>query len=375
MSGEGRGHATRVRAIVEDLRARHQVVLFAPGQAHSLLAPLYAGSDVEVRRIEGLSFRYTKDGRLDYPASVGGATDLVVRIPVLVGVLRRTLREESPDLVITDFEPLLPRAAESEAVPYISIDHQHFLTEFTTRDLPLGARLRAFLMGMAVRSFHGRQRLTVVSSFYHPRSKFGFGRKPVRKVGVLLGKDIVSNHPVDDGFLLVYLRRQTPERVFDALASCGLPVRIYGAERPGIAAANMSFHRIDRGTFVEDLARCRALVSTAGNQVVGEAIHLRKPVLALPETGNWEQEINGFWVAKMGIGMCRDPKRLLDSDIAGFLAGLDGFRHNMERAPAAGNEDVSRIVEEVLEGIARRKAGSRSTWFETLPSLLLGKAA
>ena len=31
-----------------------------------------------------------------------------------------------PDLVITDFEPLLPRAARLEGVPYISIDHQHF---------------------------------------------------------------------------------------------------------------------------------------------------------------------------------------------------------------------------------------------------------
>src|ERR1035437_1914849 len=66
MAGEGRGQATRVRAIVEDLRKRHRVVLFAPGQAHDLLEPIYRDSDVEVRTIEGLSFRYRPDGSVDY---------------------------------------------------------------------------------------------------------------------------------------------------------------------------------------------------------------------------------------------------------------------------------------------------------------------
>ncbi len=31
LSGEGRGYATRVHAIVEDLRKLHQTVIYAPG--------------------------------------------------------------------------------------------------------------------------------------------------------------------------------------------------------------------------------------------------------------------------------------------------------------------------------------------------------
>ena len=56
LAGEGRGHATRVRTIVELLRAEHRFVIFAPGDAYDMLAPLYAGSDVGVIRLPGLHF-------------------------------------------------------------------------------------------------------------------------------------------------------------------------------------------------------------------------------------------------------------------------------------------------------------------------------
>ena len=49
LSGEGRGHATRVRAVVEELRKRHRVVIYAPGHAYELLLPVYEGTDVDIR--------------------------------------------------------------------------------------------------------------------------------------------------------------------------------------------------------------------------------------------------------------------------------------------------------------------------------------
>lgn len=372
MSGEGRGHATRVRAIVEDLRQRHRVVLFASGQAHDLLAAQPLEGDVEVRRVEGLSFRYAGDGTLDYAATALGATGFLARMGRNVAALREAIRAERPDLAITDFEPLLPRAAEREGLPYACIDHQHFLTEFSTRDLPPLDRVRCLLMGLAVRAFHGNQRLTVVSSFYRPPLRRGPWRRRVRQVGVLLGQDVLAKTPSDEGFLLVYLRRDTPQRVFRALAACGLPARVYGTGRTGTDGP-LAFLPVDRAAFVDDLARCRALVSTAGNQVVGEAIHLRKPVLALPEPGNWEQGINGSWVERMGIGRQADPRRLRSSRIRGFLDGLDGFRRNMESAGTCGNQDVSRLVEELLEEVARGKARPRTAWSQLVPAI--GRAA
>jgi uncharacterized protein (TIGR00661 family) len=167
-------------------------------------------------------------------------------------------------------------------------------------------------------------------------------------VGVLLGQDILQATPSDQGFLAVYLRRNTPARVFRALSQCGIPVRIYGVDRTG-TEGNLTFLPIDRASFVKDLAGCTALVSTAGNQVVGEALHLKKPVLVMPECGNWEQGINGFFVEKMGVGCCVSMRTLRSATIRQFLENLSQYRSAIEQAPQSGNQDVAQVIESMLQ--------------------------
>lgn len=360
MAGEGRGHATRVKAIVDDLRKRHRVVLFAPGQAASLLGPIYRGSEVEVRAIEGLSFRYRPDGSVDYLRTGIESLKNLGSYRRRIEELGRQIHAQRPDLIITDFEPLLPRAGEKAGIPYVSVDHQHFLTTYSLRALPFRLRVQAALIGVAVRLLHFRQDLTIVSAFFRPPLRRGTGRD-VRQVGVLLGQDILDQKPTDEGFLLVYLRRDTPRRVFRALANCGIPARIYGPGKVGVEGP-LDFRAVDRQEFVADLARCRALVSTAGNQVVGEALHLGKPVLALPEPGNWEQGLNGAFVERMGVGMCASMRTLRSLRIREFLSRLDDYRAVMPRGQAGGNYEVSRILEEFLAALASGRRRNLFSW-------------
>jgi len=42
---------------------------------------------------------------------------------------------------------------------------------------------------------------------------------------------------------------------------------------------SLSFHPVDNDAFVRDLVTCEAAITTAGNQLIGEAFHLGKPVL------------------------------------------------------------------------------------------------
>ena len=51
----------------------------------------------------------------------------LVRLRELVQRLRRAIDREQPDLIVTDFDPALPRAALDAGVPFVSLDHQHFL--------------------------------------------------------------------------------------------------------------------------------------------------------------------------------------------------------------------------------------------------------
>ena len=110
VAGEGRGHAIRVRTIVEELRDEHEIVLFAPHVAFEFLNELYQDArDVQVRRIPGLQFCY-KNRRVSYFKSIHQSIPYLRGLPELVNSMERMLRNEQPDLIITDFEPALPRA-------------------------------------------------------------------------------------------------------------------------------------------------------------------------------------------------------------------------------------------------------------------------
>src|SRR5690242_19375924 len=105
MCGEGRGHATRARAVVEGLRARHRVTLFASGSAHAMLAPIYRVSDVRVFPIPGLSFAYDRAGRVALVRTVAAAARFRFAVGRYIAAVLPELERARPDLVIADFEP------------------------------------------------------------------------------------------------------------------------------------------------------------------------------------------------------------------------------------------------------------------------------
>ncbi|MGD0538516.1 MAG: glycosyltransferase family protein [Verrucomicrobiota bacterium] len=336
MSGEGRGHATRVRAMVEALRQEHEITLFAPGDAYSFLWPLYGGSEVRVRRIEGLHFSYTSACRLNYRLTLGDALDYVRQLPGLVQSLCDIIQREQPDLAITDFEPGLPRAAKRCGLPFLSVDHQHFLCTYDLSGLPPRLRWHARYMALVVQAYCSGQAETVVSSFYAPPLRPG--QRKVTAVGVLLRPEFSAIEVEEGEHLVVYCRRFASDDFLCALAATGRPVRIYGlGERP--RAGKLTFHAISENRFLRDLAGAAALVCTAGNQLVGEALALGKPVLALPEAGNHEQFINAHFLRESGAGDWVELEAVRASHLAAFLNRLVDFRRhinpkNMNGLPA-----------------------------------------
>ena len=324
LSGEGRGHATRVRALVERLREVHDITLFTYGDAYDLLAPLYAGSTVKVKRIPGLRFRY-RDGRMAFAATArGGFCYLTRELRPLVDSLTEKIRRDRPDLVITDFEPSLPRAASRCGTPLVSLDHQHALVVNDFSSLPCRLRWAGDGLGSFVRAFCKGAVRTIVSSFYAPPVKPSYLKKAVQ-VGVLLRPEVAAARPERGGHLVAYLRRFAPDGLLTALKNAGIPVRVYGlGSRP--SDGPLTFRAVSETSFLHDLASSEALVCTAGNQLVGEALHLGKPVFAIPERGNLEQAINAHFLKASGAGDAVPPQRVRTGDLWRFLDRLGAFR-------------------------------------------------
>lgn len=334
VAGEGRGHATRVQTVVDEFRHDHEIVIFASHMAFDYLDRIYRDTPkLEVRRIPGLQFGY-RGRSVCYWSSIRKSLPFLMQLPGLVKSLERCVRDERPDLVITDFEPILPRAARRLNVPFVSFDHQHFLTSFDLSSLPWHLRIKAHGIASTIDLFYRGQNETIVSSFFSSRIRPNC--RDVTSVGVMVRDTLRFAKRFDDEFLLVYLRRFAPPRLMEALRRCGRPVRLYGlGEQP--VDGNIRYFAVSETGFLDDLKNCYALVSNAGNQLVGEALSLRKPVLALPEEGNFEQSINAHFLTQSGYGLGHDARTFHDGVLTQFIADVPEIRGRILPESVIGN--------------------------------------
>ncbi len=333
MSGEGRGHATRARVVVEALRARHRVTLFASDCAYAMLEARYRGTDVHMHRIPGLGFAYGGPGRVSLFGTLGLATRFRMSLEGYVTEVMPEVERCRPDLVIADFEPILPRAARRARVPFVSFDHQHYLVAGDHSELPFGLRQQARAAAPFVRALYDWQRATIVSSFYTTALRPAY--RNTTWVGTLLRPEILETRPARGSHLLAYIRRHAPARTLAALAASGRRVRVYGLGARA-SEGSLSFHAVDERRFLDDLADCAALVSTAGNQLMGEALHFGKPVLVMPEVRNFEQAVNAHFLERSGAGWSVRGE-LTNERIGAFLEAAPSLRPSISPESVCGN--------------------------------------
>jgi uncharacterized protein (TIGR00661 family) len=334
----------RAHTVIESLRTHHRVQVFTHDQAYDMLQPVYRGSDVRIHEIPGMRFRYNARHELDYPATLLGVAPYLQRLLGNVAAMARMIEAQHADLVITDFEPLVAWGAKWAGVPFISLDHQHFITACDFSCLPLALRMRVDLMAPFVSVYYSGQAETIVSGFAFPPLK---KRAEAIQVGVLLRREILRANTEDGSHLTAYIRRVTTDAVIRALSNCRSQVRVYGlGKRPN--CGNLSFKEIDPNGFVEDLATGQALITTAGNQLVGESLYLGKPVLALPEPGNFEQQLNGFLLEQSGAGASLPATPLTAHMVDDFVSRVHQLRSRIDRTRMNGNPAVMSVLSRYL---------------------------
>jgi uncharacterized protein (TIGR00661 family) len=197
-------------------------------------------------------------------------------------------------------------------------------------------------MSMAVRAHHRGQKRTIISSFFHAELRAGM--ESVVQVGPLLRPEILAARPSQGEHIVSYLRPATPQAVVDMLKSIGREVRVYGlGTRPDDGP--LKFRPFDEQQFVADVASCQALVGAAGNQSLGEAIYLGKPVLALPEEQHHEQLINSHFLRQMGAGDFQPLQRVGPRHFERFFARLAEFRCRLADYAGRINGTPAALVE------------------------------
>jgi uncharacterized protein (TIGR00661 family) len=328
--GYGRGHATRTASVLPHLARHHQLLILAGGDAFPSLWP-----EFNVVRIPTLGFAYANGGsqrsnRQTFRRNVSGILDLKMGGP-LFDMVRGVFEEFSPDVVISDAEAWTHHVARHLRIPRIGFDHigmmVHCRPEVEWLD-----RIEAVVDSLCYRMLVGKPERVLVSSFYpvKPRSKH------VRVVGTLPRPGLRNLTPTNGEHLVAYFNRgnvQLTRHLLDEFRQVRCPIRIYGCSRRG-REGNLTFLPPSNLPFLEDLASCRAVLSTAGNQLMGEALQLGKPMLVVPERCV-EQRLNAAAVQRLGVGKRLTWRTLNAKRIRQFLDKVDDYK----KSPAFAARD------------------------------------
>jgi uncharacterized protein (TIGR00661 family) len=345
--GYGRGHATRALALLPHLARRHRLLVLAGGDAHAAIWP-----DFPVVRIPTLGFAYgrrsgTRSNWRTLRRNLSAALDLLLHGPVF-DMVRDVVRDFAPDVVLADAEAWTHRVAGALGVPRIGLDHIGILAHCRP-PVEWPDRLEAALDKAVYRLLMGEPDRIIVSSFYDAPPR----RPGVCVVGTLPRQAVRELTPTPGEHLLAYFNRgeqQLTPALLRALEDVGCPVHVYGTARQG-RQGRLTFLPPSGLPFLEDLAACRAVVSTAGNQLMGEAIYLGKPVLVLPERCV-EQRLNAAAVARLGLGERVTRRQFTAERLRAFLGRREEFTANLRRHVRDGLRETLAAVERFLAELA-----------------------
>jgi uncharacterized protein (TIGR00661 family) len=264
------------------------------------------------------------------------------------------MRDFAPDVAICDVDPWTHRAAGALGIPRISFDHYGVLAHCRP-PVAFSDRLRYARDVAAYRLLTGRAERVVVSSFYDAPPR----RADVCRVGALLRDAVYEMRPSRGEHLLVYFNQPAlfTERVEAAITEVGVPALVYGTDRVGRAGV-CEFRAPSQHGFLDDLARCRAVVGSAGNQLVGEAIYFGKSLLVMPED-SVEQRINAASVERAGIGRALRCGQLTAARLRAFLADEPSLRDRTRWRARDGRNEAVAALERFAAELAPSRRGTR----------------
>jgi len=347
VTGEGMGHAMRSRVVIEHLIAQgHVVEIMASGRAASFLGKRFEG----VNTIHGLHMileeNRVRRGKTLWSNVLGG----VLGVPRNIAAYFELIGEFEPEVVISDFESWSYFYGRNHQLPILSIDNMQVIDRCELPAEIIDGNEVAFQLTKAfVKTKLPSCDAYFITSFFRPPT-----RKPDTYLfPPILRPEILAATPAHGEHLLVY-QSGANEALQTALAATGLECRIYGM-RPGLTEeaqdGALRFMPFSEDRFITDLATCRAVIAGGGFTLMGEAVFLRKPMLAVPLAGQFEQLLNARYLEREGYGMWAadldDP-----SVIPRFLARTEDCARKLAAYRQDGNRELLAGVDEFLHRAA-----------------------
>lgn len=353
--GEGMGHATRSRVVLEHLVQHHDVHIVVSGRARDYLAKRFEN----VHNIWGFTINYEGNSVKKWQTVLQNLKGAITGWPQNVKKYFELVDTFAPDVVISDFESFSYLFGRNHFLPVISVDNMQIINRCKhDAELLAGHEDQFELTKSIVKSklpgaFH-----YLITTFFYPDVR----KERTTLAPSILRPDILQAKSEQGDHLLVYQTMTTNTALIDQLKASGVECRIYGFRRDltsDVRDGNLLFRPFSEAGFIDDLRTARGVVGGGGFTLMSEAVYLRKPFLSVPVEGQFEQVLNALYLQRLNYGMYA---KALDGEVLGrFLERVPDCAKSLAGYSQDGNKLLLAKLDELLVQAAEKKG----KWDET----------
>ncbi|MEZ0483043.1 glycosyltransferase family protein [Fibrella aquatica] len=328
IQGEGRGHLTQAISLAQILQAAgHEVVRAMVGLAERRPIPAFFAEQFPAPHTPLITpelIYCAQTNCLNVGATVSKAIGQLGTFRSSMRQLHENIELEKPDIVVNFFELLcgLTYAFHKPSVPVVSVAHQ-FMALHPNFTFPAKRWLdKASFLALVRLNAIGSTELFGLSFDQQPDAP----ERRLRVMPPLLRAELAMLKVSNESFFLAYTTQP------------GLRSVVYGAHHQQPGQALRYYHaavdhveeqvddtltecKLDGQRYLQDMARCEAVITTAGFESVCEAMYLGKPVLMMPQPNHYEQACNALDGQRAGAGVASDTFDL--TRLIGYLPAHD----------------------------------------------------
>ncbi len=346
--GEGMGHAMRSRVVLEHLVSQdHEIEIMASGRACDFLGKRFEGTN----RIHGFHMIYEENRVRRGKTLWSNVLTGVAGTPKNIAAYFDLIKDFRPDVVISDFESWTYLYAKAHRLPILSIDNMQIINRCKHAPSVVGGDeadfqfTKAFVKGKLPFCDH-----YLITTFFYPEVR----KEKTSLFPPILRPEILAAMPSLGDHLLVYQTGEGNDALADILQKAGVECRVYGMRRnitEDQVEGNLRYRPFSEKGFIEDLASAQGVVAGGGFTLMGEAVYLHKPMLAIPLERQFEQVMNSRYLESTGYG--RWTRKLDDVQILkDFLRDIPGCRDKLAAYHQDGNEKLFQSLDELLDRAA-----------------------
>ncbi len=231
-----------------------------------------------------------------------------------------------PDLIISDYEPNVAQYAYATGIPLITMEQQSkflYLEELSMREYSINEEK------CRLNYFFPKYDKKIISSFF-PINVNNNKIIQVPPIITAIKKGIIKND-----FIVVYLSPYSDSDKYNKLIHVlgeikDINFKLYSNNYETyihkFKYKNIEFSEFNNN-FRKDISQCSALITTAGHQLISEAIAIELPLFVMP-LNTYEQHYNAYMVSNYKLGMNND---ITNENILKFINNREMYRNNIKK--------------------------------------------